>query len=88
MITHHCEKINILSISNLYNIMKFQFIIERSLHYEMNVFQRNIYTDKLFMSILFYLEFISWSKRDSVVAGDAEPPWPENFLFRWRLSKL
>ena len=57
MITHLCEKINILSISNLYNIMKFQFIIERSLHYEMNVLKRKFYTYKSFMNILFYLEF-------------------------------
>ena len=63
-------------------------MIEISLHYEMNILKRKFYPDKLFMSILFYLEFISWSKRDSVVAGDAEPPWPINFLFRWRLSKL
>ena len=68
--------------------MKIKLIIERPLHYQIYFSKRKFYTDKLFMNILFYLEFISWSKRDSVVAAEAEPPWPENFLFRWLLSEL
>ena len=31
-----------------------QFIIEKSLHYQLNVLQRKFYTYKSFMNILFY----------------------------------